>query len=74
MRVRVITLLLSRTGEIPSTKIFEDDHTYAFLDINPMNRGHTLVIPKFHSRDLLDLPDGKLHCTGCSKGLSPHSA
>lgn len=33
-------------GEIPSYKIAEDDRFYAFLDINPMQRGHTLVIPK----------------------------
>ena len=34
------------SGEIPSYKIAEDDHFYAFLDINPMTKGHTLVIPK----------------------------
>ena len=33
-------------GEIPSYKIFEDERFYAFLDINPMAKGHTLVIPK----------------------------
>ena len=35
-------------GEIPSTKIYEDDLVYAFLDINPINPGHVLVIPKEH--------------------------
>jgi histidine triad (HIT) family protein len=35
-------------GEIPSTKIWEDDDFFAFLDINPINPGHTLVIPKKH--------------------------
>lgn len=34
------------SGEIPSYKIAEDDNFYAFLDINPMTKGHTLVIPK----------------------------
>jgi histidine triad (HIT) family protein len=33
-------------GEIPSYKIYEDDVVYAFLDINPMQKGHTLVVPK----------------------------
>lgn len=33
-------------GEIPSYKVAEDDHYYAFLDINPLKKGHTLVVPK----------------------------
>lgn len=33
-------------GEIPSYKVAEDEHYYAFLDINPLQKGHTLVIPK----------------------------
>ncbi len=44
-------------GEIPSEKIYEDDKTYAFLDINPNNIGHTLVIPKVHSRNILDIKE-----------------
>ena len=39
-------------GEIPAFKIYEDDHTLSFMDINPANEGHVLVIPKQHSRDL----------------------
>ena len=39
-------------GEIPSAKIYEDDKVLAFLDINPINPGHTLVIPKAHSGNL----------------------
>ena len=35
-------------GEIPSNKIYEDEHSFAFLDIDPVNIGHTLVIPKEH--------------------------
>lgn len=35
-------------GEIPSYKVYEDEKTFAFLDINPMNVGHTLVVPKNH--------------------------
>lgn len=33
-------------GEIPSHKVYEDEHVFAFLDVNPISRGHTLVIPK----------------------------
>ena len=44
-------------GDIPSEKIYEDDRTYAFLDINPTNPGHTLVVPKAHSRNMLDIKD-----------------
>lgn len=43
-------------NEIPSTKIYETDKVFAFLDIAPMNEGHTLIIPKFHSETILDLP------------------
>lgn len=40
--------------EIPSHKVFEDDDTLAFMDVMPQSRGHTLVIPKTGSRNLLD--------------------
>lgn len=40
------------TGDIPSHKIFEDDNHYAFLDIFPASKGHTLVIPKEHHTDI----------------------
>jgi histidine triad (HIT) family protein len=39
-------------GSIPSHKVFEDEYCYAFLDIFPANRGHTLVIPKMHVKDI----------------------
>lgn len=42
-------------GEIPSEKIYEDEHTYAFLDIHPINKGHTLVIPKMHVENIHDI-------------------
>ena len=44
-------------GEIPSHKIYEDDASYAFLDIHPVTPGHTLVIPKNQVEFLWDLPD-----------------
>ena len=43
------------SGSIPSTKLYEDSHTLAFLDINPSAPGHTLVIPKAHSADLTQM-------------------
>ena len=47
-------------GEIPSFKIYEDEHFYAFLDINPMTKGHTLVIPKKEVDYLFDIDDTML--------------
>jgi histidine triad (HIT) family protein len=43
-------------GEIPCFKIFEDEHTLAFMDIMPRAPGHCLVIPKAEARNLLDCP------------------
>lgn len=48
------------SGEIPSYKVYEDEKTLAFLDITPVNPGHTLVIPKAHYQDLGDIPDTEL--------------
>ncbi len=47
-------------GEIPSYKCAEDEHFYAFLDINPMAQGHTLVVPKHEVDYLFDLADDEL--------------
>jgi histidine triad (HIT) family protein len=47
-------------GEIPSYKIYEDESTYAFLDISPTTRGHTLVIPKVHAVDIQDIDSESL--------------
>ena len=44
-------------GEIPSYKIAEDDRFYAFLDINPLSRGHALVVPKVEVDYIFDLDD-----------------
>ncbi|TFF97473.1 MAG: HIT family protein [Promethearchaeota archaeon] len=48
-------------GDIPSKKIFENEDTLAFLDINPMADGHTIVIPKNHYETLGDLPDEEIN-------------
>jgi histidine triad (HIT) family protein len=53
-------------GEIPSERIDEDDHTVAFMDINPWTRGHALVIPRRHSKDLYEIDDGDLASTSAA--------
>ncbi len=47
-------------GEIPSYKVAEDDRYYAFLDINPLTKGHTLVVPKQETDYIFDLDDRTL--------------
>ncbi len=42
-------------GEIPAKKVFENEHVVAFLDISQVTKGHTLVIPKTHVKDLYEL-------------------
>jgi histidine triad (HIT) family protein len=69
-------------GEIPSHKVYEDDATFAFLDINPRQEGHTLVVPKKEVDYLFDLPqadyealwdavrtvaEGLKQATGCAR-------
>ena len=43
-----------RDGELPSMRVYEDDHTLAIMDINPLNAGHCLVITKAHAPTLWD--------------------
>ncbi|RME53448.1 HIT family protein, partial [Candidatus Woesearchaeota archaeon] len=47
-------------GEIPSQMVYENDKVFAFLDINPINKGHTLIVPREHHEDFLDTPDDVL--------------
>ncbi|UJS27288.1 HIT family protein [Macrococcoides canis] len=47
-------------GEIPSYKVYEDEYTYAFLDISQVSRGHTLVIPKNAAPDMLSIDPSDL--------------
>jgi histidine triad (HIT) family protein len=51
-------------GEIPCHKVYEDDHVLAFLDINPLSRGHTLVIPKEIAATLDKLSDDSAAAIG----------
>ena len=58
-------------GEIPSSKVYEDEDFIAFLDINPVHKGHTLLIPKKHFRNLFDTPDdvaAKIYSTAAKVG------
>jgi histidine triad (HIT) family protein len=57
-------------GELPSERVDEDEHTIAFMDINPWTRGHALVIPRTHSKDLLEIADEDLrHVAVAAKRL-----
>ncbi|KAK1775912.1 HIT-like domain-containing protein [Copromyces sp. CBS 386.78] len=47
-------------GELPCFKLVETEKTLAFLDIEPLSRGHALVIPKYHGDKLTDIPDDSL--------------
>lgn len=49
-------------GDIPAAKVYEDEHVLAFLDISQVTKGHTLVIPKVHQKDIFELsPDVASH-------------
>lgn len=68
-------------GEIPSFKLFEDDRTLAFMDINPINPGHALIVPKHHAPNIFETPDDWLAASmvtarrvarGVQAALNPH--
>ena len=48
------------TGDVPSSKVYEDDDLLAFLDIFPIVKGHTIVVPKDHYSNFLDFPDDRI--------------
>ncbi len=50
-------------GELPSQTVDEDERTVAFMDINPATRGHLLVVPRNHARDLLEISSEDLAAT-----------
>jgi histidine triad (HIT) family protein len=50
-------------GELPATIVDEDERTIAFMDISPATRGHALVIPRVHSRDILEASAEDLQAT-----------
>jgi histidine triad (HIT) family protein len=58
-------------GEIPATRVYEDERTIAFMDINPGTRGHLLVIPREHAMDLLSIgPEDLAACTRTAQILA----
>jgi histidine triad (HIT) family protein len=58
-------------GELPSTRVQEDERTIAFMDINPSTRGHVLVIPRRHSTDIHDIdPDDLAACFQAAKAIA----
>ncbi len=60
-------------GTLPSEKVFEDDSVFAFLDIHPVNLGHTLVIPKAHHEDIFTTPPALfLSMMRVAQLLAPH--
>lgn len=48
-------------GELPSSKVYEDDEVIAILDVSPVAKGHCLVMPKAHYQDFLSVPKDLLH-------------
>jgi histidine triad (HIT) family protein len=50
-------------GDLPAQVVAEDERTVAFMDINPATRGHLLVVPREHSRDLLEVAPEDLAAT-----------
>jgi histidine triad (HIT) family protein len=58
-------------GEIPCFKLFESDAVLAFMDINPFNQGHCLIIPKAHAANLYEADDSDLAaCLGAAKRVA----
>jgi histidine triad (HIT) family protein len=59
------------SGDIPSTRIYEDEYTLAFMDINPIIHGHALVIPKQHHKYITDTPEALLsRCVAVAKRVA----
>ncbi|MBN9620587.1 MAG: HIT domain-containing protein [Actinobacteria bacterium] len=56
-------------GEIPSTKVYEDEHTYAFADLNPQAPTHVLVVPREHFTDVADLGRDPRAAAGLVAGI-----
>jgi histidine triad (HIT) family protein len=50
-------------GDVPGQIVDSDEHTVAFMDINPATRGHALVVPRDHSTDLMEISDADLERT-----------
>ncbi|MCF7866140.1 HIT family protein [Candidatus Woesearchaeota archaeon] len=53
-------------GDIPSKKIYEDEYVFAFLDITPATKGHTLIIPKKHTPNIYEIREADLKALICA--------
>lgn len=62
------------SGEVPSTKVYEDDSAYAFYDINPQAPTHVLIVPKEHIESLNDVGQGDEVLVGHLLRLAPKIA
>lgn len=59
-------------NEVPSYKIYEDEVVIAFLDVNPLVNGHTLIVPKKHYKDLYDLDNETfIHIVDVARKIGP---
>jgi histidine triad (HIT) family protein len=56
-------------GEIPSTKVYEDEHTYAFVDTNPQAPTHVLIVPKKHYADIVEISSDAAASAGFLAGV-----
>jgi histidine triad (HIT) family protein len=52
-----------RDGQIPAMKVYEDERTLAFMDINPLNAGHCLIVPRSHAPTIWDVDEEDLRAT-----------
>jgi histidine triad (HIT) family protein len=58
-------------GELPATRVHEDERTVAFMDINPATRGHLLVVPREHSRDVYEIdPEDLNACLAAARTMA----
>jgi histidine triad (HIT) family protein len=58
-------------GDLPSTRIHEDDRSIVIMDINPATQGHALVIPRAHARDISEISEDDLaHCAVVAKQIA----
>jgi histidine triad (HIT) family protein len=58
-------------GQVPSTRVREDERTIAFMDINPATRGHVLIVPREHATDLRDIGADDLNaCAAAGQALA----
>ena len=62
-------------GDVPGQIVDSDEHTVAFMDINPATRGHALVVPRQHSADLMEISDEDLEHTmvAARRLAAPHA-